>query len=265
VFPHLFRSGDFAIPTYGILAAAGLILGLLITVRLARRDGLNEERIWNLGVLVILAGIVGAKILLVINEWDFYSQNLRTLFSFHMLQAGGVWYGGLLGGIFAGLAYVWYHKIPVMKAWDVFTPGISFGHALGRLGCFAAGCCYGKPTDLPWGVTFTNPLANKLVGTPLGVSLHPTQLYEFLTEMSIFALLIWLYPRRQFTGQVTALYLFLYGAARFFLEFLRDDPERGSVFGGVMTTTQLISIFLVLLGGAMWVRLNRPQPSAAAA
>ena len=103
------------------------------------------------------------------------------------------------------------------------------GHAIGRLGCFAAGCCYGKPTDHFWGVTFTNPLAQELVGTPLGHALEPTQLFESAAELGIFFILTWMFRRKKFDGQIFGAYLFLYGIARFFIEFLRDDPGRGKL------------------------------------
>src|SRR5260370_17129165 len=132
--------------------------------------------------------------------------------------------------------------MPVFKTMDVFAPGLALGHAIGRLGCFAGGWCYGKPTRLPWGVTFTTPLAEKRVGTPLGVPLHPTQIYEFLVELCNFGLLVWLFRRKKFDGQIFGTYLFVYGVARYFLEFLRGDSDRGSVFNGLMTTTQLLPI-----------------------
>src|SRR5882757_3672102 len=156
------------------MAAIGLIVGLIINVNLARRDGIDEDFAWNLGLVSILAGVVGSKLLLVINDPSYLAQPLR------LLQAGGVWSGGLIAAVSIGLLYVAYSKNPLLKTLDAFTPGIAFGHAVGRLGCFAAGCCYGKPTDMPWGIVFTNPLANSLVGTPLNVRMHPTQLYEFL-------------------------------------------------------------------------------------
>jgi phosphatidylglycerol---prolipoprotein diacylglyceryl transferase len=129
---------------------------------------------------------------------------------------------------------------------------LDLGHAIGRLGCFAAGCCYGKPTSHWWGVTFTNPLANLNSDTPLNVPLQPTQLFESAVELGLFLLLMWMFKRRRFDGQVFGAYLFLYGIARYFLEFIRDDPGRGSVFGGAMSGTQLISICLVLAGGLIW-------------
>ncbi|MDP9159411.1 MAG: prolipoprotein diacylglyceryl transferase, partial [Acidobacteriota bacterium] len=115
-----------------------------------------------------------------------------------------------------------------------------------------AGCCYGKPTNHFWGVTFTNPLANYWTGTPLNQSLEPTQLFESVVELANFFILMWMFKHKKFDGQVFGAYLFLYGVARFFLEFLRDDPGRGEVFGGFMSGTQLISICLVLGGGVIW-------------
>src|SRR5207247_2334573 len=199
------------------------------------------------------------------NDWSYYSHNPRAIFSLATLQAYGVFYGGLLAALAACVWYMHRHHMPMLKTCDVFAPGIALGHAIGRLGCFAAGCCYGKPTNLPWGVTFTNPLTHSLVGTPLNVRLHPTQIYEFLAEGLIFAVLITLFRRKSFDGQIAALYMFLYGIARYFLEFLRADPERGSVFGGVMTVTQFISILLVIGGAIMWVACSNYHSRAVAA
>jgi phosphatidylglycerol:prolipoprotein diacylglycerol transferase len=146
------------------------------------------------------------------------------------------------------------NQMPWLRTADAFAPGLALGHAIGRLGCFAAGCCYGKHTEAWWGVTFTHPLAEKISGTPLGVPLHPTQLLESAVELANFVLLAWMVKHKKFEGQVIATYLFVYGVARYFLEFLRGDPDRGSLFGGAMSGTQLISIGLVMLGGALWLR-----------
>jgi len=268
MFPRLFEIHGFGLPTYGVLAAIALVAGLMLAVHLARRQGLDPEHAWNIGLIAVFASIAGSKLLLVINDWGYYSSHPRALLSLATLQAGGVFYGGLVAGVAAALVYVVRHGMPVLKTADVFGPAIALGHTIGRLGCLAAGCCYGKPAQLPWSVTFTNPLARDLVGTPLNIPLHPTQIYEALTTFAIFLLLLWLLapgrrqtgldeesgrPRRRH-GQVAGAYLFLYGLARYFLEFLRDDPERGSVFGGAMTVTQLISILLVIVGGALWLR-----------
>ena len=249
------------------MAALGLVFGLLINVRLATKNGIDEDKAWNLGMLVILAGVLGAKVLLVLTDLDRFLQHPRDLLSLYMLQAGGVWYGGLIAGAGVGVWYVWRNRIPALKALDSFAPGISLGHGLGRLGCLAAGCCYGRETDAPWAIVFTNLWANKTAGTPLGVHLHPTQIYEFLAEMLICTTLLWLFRRRTFDGQVAGTYAFLYGVARFIIEFYRGDPDRGTVFNGLMSTSQLIAIGMVFIGGVLWVRRRpaTPEPAPAAA
>jgi phosphatidylglycerol:prolipoprotein diacylglycerol transferase len=145
--------------------------------------------------------------------------------------------------------------MPALRTCDAFAPGLALGHALGRIGCFAAGCCYGKETHHFWAVTFHNPLANQITGTPLNVPLEPTQLFEAAVEFANFLFLMWLLKRRKFDGQVFGAFLFIYGVARFFLEFIRDDPGRGSVFGGAMSGTQLIALGLIAAGGIIyWLR-----------
>jgi len=239
-------------PTYGFLVSLGVLIGLWISVRNSERLGYDGDKAWNLGILVVLCGIVGAKILYVINEWGYYSAHWREIFSLETLQAGGVFSGGLIAAFAAAAWYVWRNRMPPLGTCDAFAPGLALGHSLGRIGCFAAGCCYGKPTHHFWGVTFSNPLANSITGTPLHVPLEPTQLFESAVELANFFFLMWLLKRRKFDGQVFGAFLFIYGVARFFLEFIRDDPGRGSVFGGAMSGTQLIAIGLVLAGGVIW-------------
>jgi phosphatidylglycerol:prolipoprotein diacylglycerol transferase len=252
VFPRLFHIGSFNLPTYGFLVSLGVLVGLLISVRNSEKEGINPDTAWNFGILIVLAGIVGAKVLYIINDWGTYSANPREIFSLSTLQAGGVFSGGLVVALLTGAWYIRKHRMPALATFDAFAPGLAMGHAIGRVGCFAAGCCYGKPTNHWWGVTFTNPLAASLVGTPLNEALEPTQLFESAVELTIFFILMWMFKRKKFDGQVFGAYLFLYGIARYFLEFIRDDPGRGSVFGGIMSGTQLISICLVLTGGLIW-------------
>jgi phosphatidylglycerol:prolipoprotein diacylglycerol transferase len=238
---------------------------LWISVRNSEKSGINPEHAWNLGILVVLCGILGAKILYIVNDWGYYAAHPGDIFSFATLQAGGVFSGGLIGAFSAAVWYLRRHRMPALATFDAFAPGLALGHAIGRVGCFAAGCCWGKPTTHFWGVTFKNPLAQAWVGTPLGQPLEPTQLFESVVELANFFILMWLLKRKKFDGQVFGAYLFLYGVARYFLEFLRDDPGRGSVFGGVMTGTQLISIGLVILGGFIWWMRpgTRPVPAQA--
>ena len=252
MFPQLFHIGRFFLPTYGVLVSLGVLVGLWVSVRNSRKQGINPDDAWNLGILVVLCGVVGAKILYIINDWSTYAAHPNEIFSLSTLQAGGVFSGGLIGALAAAAWYIRRHNMPPLATCDAFAPGLALGHAIGRVGCFAAGCCYGKPTHHFWGVTFTNPVAHAIVGTPLNEALEPTQLFESAVELANFFILTWMFNRKKFDGQVFGAYLILYGVARYFLEFIRDDPGRGSVFGGMMTGTQLISIFLVITGGLIW-------------
>jgi phosphatidylglycerol:prolipoprotein diacylglycerol transferase len=263
LFPQLFRIGSFWLGTYGVMVALGVLAGIMTASHFARREGIDPENAWNLGVLAILAAIAGAKLLLVLQDWRWYTQHPRDLFSLATLRAGGIFYGGLIAAIAASVWFIRRHHMPPLRTCDAFAPGIALGHAIGRLGCFAAGCCYGKPTSLPWGVTYHNPMAQVISGTPLGIRLHPTQLYESAFELVNFLILSALIKRTGIDGQVIGAYMFLYGIARYFLEFLRDDPERGTLFGGAMTGTQLISILLVITGGILWLRRRRAPATAA--
>jgi len=265
VFPELVHIGNFALPTYGFLVSLGVLIGLWISVRNSAKQGIDPDQAWNLGILVVLCGIIGAKILYIVVDWSSYAAHPSEIFSLNTLRAGGVFSGGLLAALAAAVVYIRRHHMPALATCDAFAPGLALGHAIGRVGCFAAGCCWGKETHAFWGVTFKNPVANAYVGTPLNVPLEPTQLIESAVELANFFLLMWLFRRKKFDGQVMGTYLFLYGIARFFIEFLRGDPGRGEVFGGVMTGTQLISIGLVIAGGLMWwlksgVHKNVPAP-----
>jgi phosphatidylglycerol:prolipoprotein diacylglycerol transferase len=170
-----------------------------------------------------------------------------------------VWSGGLILALIMCIWYMRVNRMPVLRTCDVFAPGLALGHAFGRVGCFAAGCCYGHETHVPWAVTFHNPLANEIVGTPLGIPLHPTQLYEMVLELCNCLFLVWLIRRKKFDGEIIGTYMIIYGIGRFFIEFFRGDPGRGE-FLGWMSGTQAIAIGLVIFGGLLWMR--RPQQSA---
>jgi phosphatidylglycerol:prolipoprotein diacylglycerol transferase len=258
--PILVEIGRFSLPTYGFLVATGVLLGLLLCVRNAQRLGINPDDTWNLGIVVVLAGILGAKILLIVDDWSHYRSNLGEIFSVDTLRSGGVFSGGLVAALLAGAWFMARHKMPPLRTCDAFAPGLALGHAIGRLGCFAAGCCYGKPTQHAWGVVFHNPVGQ----APLGVPLEPTQLIESAVELINFFVLSWFITRKHADGQVFGTYLILYGVARFFIEFLRDDPGRGQVFGNAMSGTQLIAIILVIVGGLFWLR-RAPSPKVASA
>jgi len=252
VLPKLFPVGPFFIPAYGLLVAAGVFLALLLVRRMADREGLDGEHLFDLGVSMVIAGLVGAKALLVFTEPTFLDSWASA---WSLLRSGGVFYGGLIGGLLAGAYYLRKYKLPFWATADLFAVGLPLAHAFGRLGCFAAGCCWGRACHAPWAVTFTNADAHALTGVPLGIPLHPTQLYESLFLFTLFAFIAWLYPRRRFPGMVLCAYAALYAAFRFFVEFLRGDP-RGGLWG--LSTSQLIAAAAFLLGAAWLVRGFRP-------
>jgi phosphatidylglycerol---prolipoprotein diacylglyceryl transferase len=259
-FDFLGRHWAPVLPTYGVLLAIGFLAGLWVASRQAKRAGLNHERVTDMAVWVLIAGIIGAKLMLVAVDWKRYSAESLDLWS--LFQSGGVFYGGLIGGILAAWWFVRRYQLPAWPTADVLAPGVVLGQAIGRLGCFFAGCCYGKPASVPWAVTFTDPYAYRHVGTPLDIALHPSQIYESLACFLIFFFLLWLAPRKRFAGQVVLTYAVLYSVARFGLEFFRGDPERGGAWG--LSTSQIVAVVILLAAGFLFTRLRR-RPVAAAA
>jgi phosphatidylglycerol---prolipoprotein diacylglyceryl transferase len=257
MYPELFRIGGFPVNTYGVLLALAFMAALFVSSRLGGRDGLPRERIFDLGLWMLLGGLIGSKLLLMVAEPE-YGADWRNLLSIDFLRSGGVWYGGFLGGLFTGVLLIRRYRLSFWKVLDAFAPGVAIGQAVGRQGCFAAGCCWGRPTAAPWGVEF-GEAAHRITGVPLGVHLHPTQLYESAAALLIFLFLYWLHRRKRFDGQVIAAYAVLYGLTRFTIEFFRDDP-RGDILGLTtltgLSTSQLISL-LVVAGGVAFILLRR--------
>ncbi len=261
MYPELFRIGNFPINTYGVFLAIAFLCAILIAVRLARRDGLPGEKIYDLSLWMLLAGLIGSKILMLFTEPD-YRDNPMQLLSLDFLRSGGVFYGGLLGAVVAGYFLMKRYQLPWWKTADACAPGIAVANFFGRQGCFAAGCCWGKPTTLPWGVKFTE-LGHQITGVPTDAHLHPTQLYESFAMLIVFIFLLWLHKRKRFNGQVILAYALLYAVIRFAIEFVRDDP-RGDVFGLTsltgLSTSQLISLVIgitsLILLILRWRRAN---------
>jgi phosphatidylglycerol:prolipoprotein diacylglycerol transferase len=236
--------GPFTLHSYGVLLAIAFLAGLWIAGRQAKKAGLDANRITDMAVYVLIAGLIGAKLLLLGVEWSYFSKNPRELLS--IFQSGGVFYGGLIGAFPVAWWYIKRHSLPGWRTADALAPGVALGQGIGRLGCFAAGCCFGRPADVPWAVTFRDPYATRTVGTPLDQALHPTQIYESLAVFAIFGFLLWLAARRKFDGQVTLAYIALYSVVRFLIEFYRGDAARGTLFGGMLSTSQFIAILLLL-------------------
>ncbi len=256
MFPKLFSIGSFFLPTYGVLVALGFLAGLFVTLRLARRVHLRAEQVSNLAIYCALGGIAGAKLFMFLFDWNFYFHNPQEIFTLSTLQAAGVFHGGLLVAMLVAVLYIRQQRLPLLLTLDTFAPGIALGHAIGRLGCFAAGCCWGKECHLPWAVYFRSQEAAQV---PLGVPLHPAQLYESATNLLIFGLLYRLIGRMHRDGQIFGLYLVLYGIARFIIEFFRVH-EQSLIFD--LSLTQWISVGLVALGAViLWAR-QRPAALA---
>ena len=249
MFPRLLELGPITLHSYGLLLATAYLVAITVAARLAASDNVPSNRIWDIGFISILSALIGAKVLLILTDLGGYLARPSRLISLEFWQAGGVFYGGFIGAVIGCALYLW--KASDLKFWsiaDVAAPAIALGQSIGRVGCFAAGCDYGKPADLPWAVTFTSEYAHEYIGVPLHVALHPSQLYESGTSFLIFLLLLWIYRKKSFNGQVFCSYLVFYGIARFLLEFFRGDVGRGFVFGGLLSTSQFISLFLVPAG-----------------
>jgi phosphatidylglycerol:prolipoprotein diacylglycerol transferase len=253
MYPILFRFGPLTIHTYGLFVAAGFLLGLCLAVRQAKKEGIPSYKIVDLGFYILLTAIIGSRLFFIFINFSHYIKNPLDIFK--IWEGGLVFYGGIL---FAVPAVVWYAKKNGLGIWstaDVFAPSIAIGHALGRLGCFTAGCCYGKPAEsLPWAVTFTNPQSLARIGIPL----HPTQLYESAGEFINFLILITLRRYKSFDGQLFLTYVLLYSLLRFTVEFFRGDIGRGFIIYN-MSLSQGISIlmFLIASGGLIVLKKRK--------
>ncbi|MCX6546414.1 MAG: prolipoprotein diacylglyceryl transferase [Acidobacteria bacterium] len=257
MYPRLLELGPLTVYSYGVLLAAAYLLALYVTVRRARSAGLDGDRVLDLGIYIIISALVGAKALLLIVDFDYFRRQPAELWT--LARSGGVFYGGLVLAFLVGLWYMRRHRLPVWATADAIAPGIALGHVVGRMGCLLAGCCYGTPTSLPWGITFSDPFAAANVGTPLHVALHPTQLYDAAAEFVILILLLATERRgRKFSGRTFWFYILLYAVSRFAIEFVRGDP-RGSTFG--WSTSQVISMGLAPLAIIMLMILMRRRQS----
>jgi len=258
MFPRLIGGGNFFLPTYGALVACGFLAALWVTLRLAARRGVNQDQVANLAVYVALAGLAGAKLTMFLFDWDYYSANPGELISFSTLKAAGVYQGGVALAFLAAFYFIRRYGLRFPSIADLFAPGLALGHAIGRLGCFAAGCCYGIECRRPWAVTFTHPDAYRISGTPLGVPLHPTQLYEFAAELAIFAFLYLRKPSPARPGRIMGWYLLLYSGARILVELLRHHDQPPPL-GLPFSLTQWIALGMGSAG--IWLLRRRSVPT----
>lgn len=248
--PILFHIGSIPVRGYGLMAAIGFLAGIWIASREAVRLGENKERIMDMAFYMVLAAIVGSRVLHVMVEWEYFLQHPGEIIK--IWEGGLVFYGGLIGAVMVGSFYIWKHSMPFWKIADIFAVGIPLGHAFGRLGCFLAGCCYGYATDLPWAVEFTDPHSL----APLHEHLHPTQLYSSLNNFTIFAIIFLMRKGKKFDGQLALTYVFLYSVTRGLIEFFRGD-DRGTIYAGYISTAQGIGIILAISAIVAMIYLNK--------
>jgi len=262
VHPILFNAGPITIYSYGVLLAGAYLAGLWMAVRRAKAAGIDANSIMDMLIWAIIAALVGAKALLFIVDFNHFTSSWEEFTT--LLRSGGVFYGGLISAIVVCIYQLRKHRLPLWSSADLFAPGIGLGYMVGRLGCLMAGCCYGKPTDVAWAITFTDPAANFNVGTPLNVPLHPTQLYESAAGLVILVAVLLLEKRPgSFAGRTFWSFAFLYAVLRFVIEFYRGD-DRGLVLN-MLSTSQFISVVLAPVSVLMlWYlsRANRPAEPA---
>lgn len=242
--------GPIPIRLYGLMIGVGFVIGVYLAARQSKKEGVNPDRVVDLGVYMLLTALVGSRLLFVLTNLQHFASNPFEAFA--IWKGGLVFYGGVLAAIPVGIWYVKRHRLPVWKTADIMAPSISLGHAFGRLGCFFAGCCYGAPCSGAVCVTFHDPHSQ----APLGVPLYPTQLMEASGEFLIFATLLLVRRSKAFDGQLFWLYALLYATLRFIIEFFRGDAVRGLYFGNAVSTSQIIAIGMFILSVLMMWRLR---------
>ena len=257
MFPLLYEInlGFIHIPlhTYGFMIAIGFLLGIATVRKLSAKSGMNPDVNADLAFWLLMYGFLGARILFVITRFDYFLANPMDIIK--------VWEGGLVffGGLIAATAYAFYyfrkHRLNVWRMLDVLSPGLVIAHAFGRIGCLSAGCCYGKPTDVPWAIKLNSDLVDDSLKN---VPLHPTQIYEALALFILYFGLLHIFRTKRFDGQVGLTYFMLYPIIRSLIEIFRGDTIRGFVIDGILSTSQFISI-LVFIGASMMLIIRLKQ------
>jgi len=265
MYPILLKIGPLTIHTYGFMMAAGVAFALWFLFVQAKKQDLPSSKIIDMAFSTIIVSLIGAKLILFIGNFSYYKLYPGELLS--LARSGGVFQGGLTFGILFALWYFRRHKIPTWKAADIVGPALALGHGFGRIGCFSAGCCYGTESSLPWGVIFKNKYASDLTGVPLGIPLHPTQLYESALNFLNFFVLFLILKKKRFDGQVFSFYIINYSIIRYIVEFYRGDHHtKAFIFRNPspylsLSVPQLFCI-LGLIAGVTLLLILRKRKSA---
>lgn len=259
--PVLLPIGAVLIPSYGVLAALGVVLALFLARRTARVAGLNASQVWNLCVVALFAALVVQRLVLVAANWSELRMHPAWMLGLAMIHHPLLAAAGALAGAASGFLYARWQRMPLRTTADVLAAPLALGLACEQLGALMAGAGYGTDTDVRWAVTYTNPLAARWSGTPLGIPLHPVQAYAglgFLT-LSIF-LIVWLPARRQ-QGDVAGIFLLGAGFIVFMTELWRDSVGRGQLLGGAVDGPQLAAIVMVMAGALLLKETNSHRTS----
>jgi phosphatidylglycerol:prolipoprotein diacylglycerol transferase len=238
--PILIELGGFSIKTYGFLIALGFGLGLFLASREARRVGLSVQAIGDLAFYILLGSIIGARLYFILTNLGYFTQHPLDMFK--IWEGGLTFFGGFIAAVMLCVWMIRKHRLPLWKTLDVFAPSLALGVFFGRLGCFAAGCCYGKESGMPWAVTFTHPLTL----AKAGVHLHPTQLYSALGAIITFTLLYGFRRRKTFEGQLALLWVMCYSCERLITEQFRGDIRGGMLTENIELSFVIAAVLIVV-------------------
>jgi phosphatidylglycerol---prolipoprotein diacylglyceryl transferase len=250
--PILLEFGFIKIFTYGLLVASGFFVAILFASNQAKKEGLDPQKVIDLCFYILVASLLGARLLYVIVEYRFFLEHPLEIIKFW--KGGLVYYGGLILGMIVAVLYMKKKEMPLWQVADILAPSIAIGQAIGRWGCFFAGCCYGVKTDVPWAIVFSDP--NSLA--PQGIPLHPTQIYLSINAVVIFSILVWLRKRKSFDGQIIWTYGVLYSIGRFIIEYFRGD-DRGYAVASLFSTSQFIGIGIFGISIFMLIVMGRKR------
>jgi phosphatidylglycerol:prolipoprotein diacylglycerol transferase len=256
MYPILLKIGKLSLYTYGFFVALGFVAGIMIARYEAKRLKEDQDKIMDLCFYVLIAAIVGSRLFYVFTNFKLFVSDPVEIF--RIWNGGLVFYGGFVLALITAIIYVKQKGMSLFKTSDIMAPALAIGHATGRIGCFFAGCCYGKACDLPWAVTFTSP--DSL--SPVNIPLHPTQLYAAAANLIIFIILWLLRSRKKFDGQIFWIYVLLYGISRSVIEIFRGD-FRGDLVFGVLSISQAIGGSMVFVSVVMLILLGKKGLAAA--
>ncbi len=253
---------NLTIHTYGFLLATGFVIAIIYCMRMGKKENIDSKVMIDLIFWSIVVGLIGSKLFLLVTELKIYLQDPKKLLL--LIRSAGTFYGGLIFGFLFAMWFIKKKKLPFGKLADILGPAVALAHFFGRLGCFSAGCCWGRACSQFPGVVFSNK--DLQTGVPTGTLLYPTQLIEAILNLLNFFVLFLLYKKRKFAGQIFIIYIFNYSLIRFSIEYFRGDLDRGYIFGAVthpftsLSVPQLISVIGIILALIIYRIASKKQP-----